>query len=106
MFNLSFNNYNEISDSLLLCNECKTELLKIISMEYDDRINDYLINFECSQKRSKDLNKIYLKKYLITQNSNNNISRESPYYCPYHEYSPAPFYCPECNEYLFKSCYE
>ena len=106
MFNLSFNNYNEISDSLLLCNECKNELLKIISMEYDDRINDYLINFECSKKRSKDLNKIYLKKYLITQNSNNNISRESPYYCPYHEYSPAPFYCPECNEDLCKSCYE
>ena len=46
-----------------------------------------------------------LKKYLITQNSNSNTSKDFPSYCPYHEYNPAPFFCPECNDNLCKDCY-
>ena len=105
MFNLSYNNYNETSNSLLLCKECRNEFLKIESIEYNERVNDYIIEFKCSKKNSKEIHKINLKNYLITQNSKFDLSKESPYYCPYHEYNPAPFYCPECNENLCKECY-
>ena len=105
MFNLSYKNYNDNSKSTLLCNKCQNEWLKIISMEYDERINDYIIEFKCSQNISKNCEKMNLKDYLIKQNSKFDTSRESPIYCPYHEYSPAPFYCPECNENLCKNCY-
>ena len=33
MFKQYFKNYNEIQDSLLLCNDCKKELLKIVSLD-------------------------------------------------------------------------
>ena len=90
---------------MLLCTECQNEFPKIISIEHDESINDYIISFKCLKKSSKVIQKINLKKYLITQNSKFNLSKEMPYYCPYHEYSPAPFYCPECNENLCKDCY-
>ena len=106
MLNQRSKNFDEDSNKILLCCECKNESLKIISMEYDERINDYLITFKCSKKHLKETSSIYLKKYLITQNSNFNLLIESPYYCPYHEYNPAPFYCPECKENLCKDCYK
>lgn len=105
MFKTSYKNNNETLDLLLLCKECKNEYIKIISIEYDERINDYIISYKCSKAKSKDIKETKLKEYLLTQNSNNDISRDSPYYCPYHEFNPSPFYCPECNENLCKDCY-
>ena len=75
-------------------------------MSYDDLKNDYIINYKCSLLNKKDETKnINLKIFLITQNSNSNTSKDFPYYCPYHEYNPAPFFCPECNDNLCKDCY-
>ena len=105
MFNKNSKIFNEDSNSILLCNECHKEFLKITSIDYDEKINDYIITYQCLKRKSKESHKINLKKYLITQNSNFNLSKESPYYCPYHEYNQAPFYCPECNENLCKDCY-
>ena len=87
MFNLLFkiNKENETLNSLLLCPKCHNELLKIHSMAYDTLLNDYIINYKCSLKNEEAQN-IYLKKYLITQNSSSNTSKDSPSYCIYHEY--------------------
>ncbi len=93
----------EHQNQLLLCQNCHKELLLIISMAYDNLINDYIITYKCSKKNENQ--KIELKKFLITQNSNSNTSKDFPSYCPYHEFNPAPFYCPECNDNLCKDCY-
>ena len=93
----------EHQNQLLLCQNCHKELLLIISMTYDNLINDYIITYKCSKKNEN--RKIELKKFLITQNSNSNTSKDFPSYCPYHEFNPAPFYCPECNDNLCKDCY-
>ena len=72
MFNSLFKlNYeNETSNSILLCPVCKNELLKIVSISYDDSVNDYIINYNCSFKtNNKTLKKINLKKFIISQNS-------------------------------------
>ena len=105
MFNQYFTKFNETKDCLLLCNDCQKEFLRINSLEYDERINDYIIKFKCSKSNINENKEISLKQYLITQNFNFDISKESPSYCPYHEFNPAPFYCPECNENLCKNCY-
>ena len=107
MFNHLFkiSEENDTSNSLLLCPNCQNELFKIISMVYDDLLNDYIIYYKCSLKKNDVTIKINLKKYLITQNSNSNTSKDFPSYCPYHEYNPAPFFCPECNDNLCKDCY-
>ena len=106
MFNqrLRINNQNGEFNSLLLCPNCHNEILMISSMAYDDLINDYIINYKCSLiNKDNENQKINLKEFLITQNS--NTSKDFPSYCPYHEYNPAPFYCPECNDNLCKDCY-
>ena len=105
MFKQYLKNYNEIEDSLLLCNDCQKEVLKITSMNFDEGINDYLIKYKCSKYKENEVKKISLKQYLVTQNSNHDYSKESSGYCPYHEFNPAHFYCPECNENLCKVCY-
>ena len=100
------NNENAVSNSLLSCPSCENELFNISSMSYDNLLNDYIIIYKCSSKLSnKEPKTINLKKYLIKQNSHSNTSKDSPYYCPYHEYNPAPFFCPECNDNLCKDCY-
>ena len=109
MFNSLFKlNYeNETSNSILLCPICKNELLKIVSISYDDSVNDYIINYNCSLKsNNKTPEKINLKKFIISQNSSSNTSKDFPSYCPYHEFNPAPFFCPECNDNLCKDCYK
>ena len=105
MFKQYLKNYNEIQDSLLLCHNCKKELLKITSIDFDEGINDYIIKYNCSKDKENDIKEISLKKYLIAQNSYHDTTKESSSYCPYHEYNPAPFYCPECEENLCKICY-
>ena len=67
MFNSLFKlNYeNETSNSILLCPICKNELLKIVSISYDDSVNDYIINYNCSLKsNNKTPQKINLKSLL------------------------------------------
>ena len=110
MFNQLYklNNENEKNNSLLLCPNCQNELFIIYSMKYDDRINEYIINYTCSllnkNNNNNETKKINLKQFLITQNSNSNTSKNFPSYCPYHEFNPAPFFCPECNDNLCKDC--
>ena len=65
MFKQYLKNYNEIQDSLLLCNDCKKELLKIVSLDFDERINDYIIKYNCSKNKEKEIKEISLKQYLI-----------------------------------------
>ena len=103
LFGFKKNEDNDESNNFLNCPKCNNEILKIASMKYDDLVNDYIINYQCSHK--KEDQKINLKKYLIKQNSNHDTSKEFPLYCPYHEYSSAPFFCPECNDNLCKKCY-
>ena len=86
MFKQYLKNYNEIQDSLLLCNDCKKELLKIVSLDFDERINDYIIKYNCSKNKEKEIKEISLKQYLITQNAYHDTTKESSSYCPYHEY--------------------
>ena len=108
MFNQRYklNNENVTSNTLLLCPYCEKELLKIISITYNEQVNEYIINYKCSLvKSNKEPNKINLNRFLLTQNSHSNTSKDYPYYCPYHEYNPAPFFCPECNDNLCKDCY-
>ena len=111
MFNQQYklNNENEKNNSLLLCPNCQNELLNIYSMDYDDRINEYIINYACSlinkNNKNNETKKMNLKQFLKSQNSNSNTSKNFPSYCPYHEFNPAPFFCPECNDNLCKDCY-
>ena len=62
MFNQNSKIFNEDSNSVLLCSECHKEFLNITSIDYDEKINDYIITYQCLKRKSKESHKINLKK--------------------------------------------